>query len=130
MRSVIYIRVSDKSQVDGYSLEDQERACREYAQARGWTVLQVYADEGRSAYRDVRRPQYEALLEAARRRQFDAVIIYKFDRFARKTLPQLQRAAELEQLGIAICSATEPVDRRMAAGKLSFGMMAVVAQFT
>jgi site-specific DNA recombinase len=127
MRAVIYIRVSDKSQVDGYSLEDQERACREYAQARGWNILQVYADEGRSAYLDVRRPQFEALLEAARQRQFDVVIIYKFDRFARKTLLQFQRAAELERLGIEICSATEPVDRSTAAGKLSFGMMAVVA---
>jgi DNA invertase Pin-like site-specific DNA recombinase len=53
-----------------------------------------------------------------------------FGRFARKTLLQLQRAAELERLGIDICSAAEPVDRRTAAGKLSFGMMAVVAQFS
>jgi site-specific DNA recombinase len=130
MRAVIYIRVSDKSQVDGYSLEDQERAYKEYAYARGWTVTRVYADEGRSAYRDVRRPQFEALLDAARRKQFDVVIIYKFDRFARKTLPQLQMAAELEWLNIAIHSTTEPVDRRTAAGKLSFAMMAAVAQFS
>jgi DNA invertase Pin-like site-specific DNA recombinase len=130
MRVAIYTRVSDRSQVDGYSLDDQLRACREYAAARGWIVVHVYTDEGRSAYRNVYRAQFEAMLDAARKGQFTAVVVYKFDRFDRKTLHQLQMAAELERFGVEICSTSEPIDRGTAAGKLSFSMMAAVAQFT
>ena len=52
VHAAIYVRVSSKEQVEGYSLEAQLRACREFCAARGYTVVAEYADEGRSAHTD------------------------------------------------------------------------------
>ena len=64
--AAIYVRVSSKEQVEGYSLEAQLRACREYCAARGYTVVEVYS-EGRSAHTDnlAKRPQFARMLADA-----------------------------------------------------------------
>lgn len=128
MRVAIYIRVSTKMQVERYSLEGQERACRAHAAMRGWTVIGVYVDEAKSGRRDD-RPELQRLKEDARRRRLDVVLVFKLNRFARNVPEQYKAAAELEALGVEIASATETFDRKTAAGKLTFGMLAVIAQF-
>lgn len=67
MRAVSYIRVSDSSQVDGHSLDAQERLFREYCKSRGWEPVGVYREEGRSAHVDsiAKRPVFRQLLEDA-----------------------------------------------------------------
>ncbi len=84
MRVAIYIRVSDPSQVDGYSLDAQERQCIEYCRSRGWIVVRVYREEGRSArYEAIRkRPLFQGLLEDATRVEFDVVVVHTLDRWA------------------------------------------------
>lgn len=126
----IYVRVSTKDQVEGYSLDDQLKRCRDYVAAQGWTEFNVYVDAGHSAYRKPeQRPQFQAMLAAARNRQIGAVVTFKFDRFARQTLHQLQAAAELERAGVLLHSATEENKRSSAADKFLFTLMAAVAQF-
>src|SRR5690349_7474878 len=129
-RVALYIRVSDRRQVKGVSLEEQERACRTYAERMGWIVVAVYVEPGRSAYSEKleRRLAFQQLLAAARRKEYDTCLVYKLDRFVRKTLIQYQAAAELERCGVQIASATEPIDRKTAAGRMTFGMLAVAAE--
>lgn len=128
--SVIYIRVSDRQQVAGSSLADQERACRAFAAARGYRVEKVYRDEGRSAYKDDlrHRPQFEQLLRDASGRRWQAVIVYKLDRFARRARIFHNCRWQLEQAGVSLLSATEP-NESTAAGRLSSAMLADFAEF-
>lgn len=127
---VIYIRVSDRQQVAGSSLADQERACRAWAERNGYRVMKVYRDEGRSAYKDDlrHRPQFAQLLAAAAGRAFTAVVVYKLDRFARKARIYHVCRWQLEQAGVRLFSATEP-NELSAAGRLSSAMLADFAEF-
>lgn len=125
---VIYLRVSDRQQVRGESLSDQERACREFVARLNGKVARVYRDEGRSAYKDDlrHRPQFVAMLAAAR--SYRAVVVYKLDRFARKARVFHTCKWQLEQAGAQLLSATEP-NEPTAAGRLSSGMLAEFAEF-
>src|ERR671919_604379 len=85
MRAVAYIRVSDLSQVEGYSLDAQERLFLQHCKVKGWTPLQVYREEGRSAHSDSirKRPVFRQLLEDASQGQFDVLVLHTLDRWAR-----------------------------------------------
>lgn len=130
MRAAIYLRVSSPRQKDGVSLGDQESICRDYAARAGWSVAAVYTEAGRSAFteRMEKRAAFQQMLVDARARSFDVVLVYKMNRFARKVLIQYQAAAELERCRVQIASATEPIDRKTASGRLTFGMLAVIAE--
>ena len=88
MRVAIYIRVSDQSQVDGYSLDAQERQCIEYCRSRGWIVVRVYHEEGRSArYESIRkRSVFRQILEDAPKDLFDVLLFHTLDRFSRNLM--------------------------------------------
>lgn len=92
--------------------------------------MRLYVEPGRSAYTErlEKRVAFQQMLEDARKKHFDAVLVYKLDRFARKTLVQYQAAAELERYRVQIASVTEPIDRKTAAGRMTFGMLAVAAE--
>src|SRR6266498_4341193 len=131
MRCAVYIRVSGKRQIKGVSLEDQLRACREYALRQDWSIIEpLYVEPGRSAFTEnlSKRIAFQQMLLDAKQKRFDVVLVYKLDRFARKTLVQYQAAAELERHNVQIASATEPIDRKSAAGRMTFGMLAVAAE--
>ena len=65
MKAVAYIRVSSQDQVDGHSLEAQIRAIQEYCRSRGWELVAVYREEGKSAHTDsiAKRPRFRQLLD-------------------------------------------------------------------
>lgn len=130
MRVALYLRVSSPRQKDGVSLDDQETICRAYAERMGWHVVAVYTEAGRSAFteRMEKRIAFQQMLSDAKARQFDFALVYKLNRFARKVLIQYQAAAELERCKVQIASATEPIDRKTASGRLTFGMLAVIAE--
>lgn len=127
---VIYIRVSDRQQVRGDSLADQEAVCRAWAERNGYRVVKIYRDEGRSAYKDDlrHRPAFQQLLTAAAARAFTAVVVFKLDRFARKARIYHVCRWQLEQAGVQLLSATEP-NETTAAGRLSSAMLADFAEF-
>lgn len=130
MRVALYLRVSSPRQKDGVSLDDQETLCRAHAERQGWQVVAVYTEAGRSAFteRMEKRIAFQQMLTDARARQFDIALVYKMNRFARKVLIQYQAAAELERHKVEVKSATEPIDRKTASGRLTFGMLAVIAE--
>ncbi|HYF53367.1 MAG TPA: recombinase family protein [Salinarimonas sp.] len=82
LRAAIYARYSSDQQRDA-SIEDQVEVCRRYAAAHGMSVTAVFEDRAISGANSA-RPGYRALLEAARRGGFDAVIVEALDRLARK----------------------------------------------
>lgn len=127
---VIYIRVSDPKQTRGSSLADQERACRMFATRQGYRVIKVYRDDGHSAYKDEirHRPLFQQLLADAAGRRWQAVIVYKLDRFARKARVYHNARYQLEQAGVQLLSSSEP-NEDSAAGRLSSGMLAQFAEF-
>jgi DNA invertase Pin-like site-specific DNA recombinase len=89
VNTAIYARVST---LNGQDPEMQLRELREYCQRRGWTVVMEYVDAGISGARE-KRPELDRLIADAHRRHFDAVVVWRFDRFAR-SVSHLLRALE------------------------------------
>jgi DNA invertase Pin-like site-specific DNA recombinase len=123
-RVAIYTRVS----TDDQTTAAQEHELRQYAKHRGWGVQHVYTDQGYSGASE-KRPALDELLRDARKRKFDVVLVWKFDRFAR-SLRQLVSALELfRKFRIDFVSATEAIDTSLPSGELVFQIFGAIAQF-
>jgi DNA invertase Pin-like site-specific DNA recombinase len=120
MRAVAYIRVSDLSQVHGYSLDAQERLFLQHCKTKGWTPLQVYREEGRSAHSDSirKRPVLRQLLEEASKGEFDVVVVHTLDRWSRNLKVLLGSMAILDQHEVGLASMTENLDWSTSEGTL------------
>jgi site-specific DNA recombinase len=128
LRAAIYIRVSGDEQArKGYSLDAQERACLGFAEAKGWAVVEVYRDEGKSPYkRDVRRPQFDRMM--AEMDRWDVILTKWLSRLHRRALRLLAFAEELEANGMDMASVSESFDSTTPMGKAFMGFMAVINQ--
>jgi DNA invertase Pin-like site-specific DNA recombinase len=123
MRIGIYARVSTKDQ----SCELQVRDLRAYCAARGFDLVREYVDVGQSGAKDS-RPELNKLMDDARKRQFDAVVCWRFDRFARSTKHLLSALEEFRSLGIQFISYQENIDTSSALGQALFTIVSAVAQ--
>jgi DNA invertase Pin-like site-specific DNA recombinase len=119
----LYARVSTEDQ---NTLAMQNRAMRDYAARRGWTVVTQVREVSSGA---VRRQAREKLLEAARRREIDGVLVWRLDRWGRSVTDLLTTLQELEQLGVGFVSLTEALDLTTPAGRAMAAMLAVFATF-
>jgi len=110
-RVAIYTRVSRDNLGDERSPTRQEADCRAFAAIRDWEVVVAYRDVDLSAYAPtVRRPAYEALLEAVADREIDGVLVWKLDRLMRRSAEFERFWASCEKAGVSLASVTEPVD--------------------
>src|ERR1700728_3268632 len=125
MRAAVYARVSTSNH--GQDPAVQLREIAEYCQRRGWTVTAEYVDVGISGAKE-KRPELDRLLADAHRRKFDAVIVWKFDRFARSVSHLLRALETFQALGIEFVSLTEGVDTSTPAGKMVFTVLGAVAE--
>ncbi len=109
-KAIIYLRVSTEEQVDNFSLETQEGICRKEAEKRGYEVVELFREEGRSAKSILGRPVLINLLEYARknRNKVHALFVYRLDRISRQTADYLAIRKKLGECGITIISSTEP----------------------
>jgi len=122
-RAGLYARVSTNDQ---QTVPLQVRALREYAVRRGWTItLQVKEVGSGASHRQLR----EKLLEAARRREIDVVLVWRLDRWGRPVADLLATLQELEHLGVGFVSLTEALDLTTPAGRAMAGLLAVFAEF-
>jgi DNA invertase Pin-like site-specific DNA recombinase len=122
-RAGLYARVSTNDQ---QTLAMQNRAMREYAARRGWTIaLQVREVNSGAAQRKAR----EQLMEAARRREIDVVLVWRLDRWGRSVTDMLATLQELEHLGVGFVSLTEALDLTTPAGRAMAGLLAIFAEF-
>jgi len=123
LRVGLYARVSTNDQ---QTLAMQNRAMREYAARRCWTVALQVREVNSGA---VRREAREKVLEAARRREIDLVLVWRLDRWGRSVTDLLATLQELEHLGVGFVSLTEALDLTTPAGRAMAGLLAVFAAF-
>ncbi len=119
----LYARVSTNDQ---QTLPMQNRALREYAARRGWTIVIQVREVVSGA---VGRKAREQLLEAARRREIDVVLVWRLDRWGRSVTDLLTTLQELEHLGVGFVSLTEALDLATPAGRAMAGLLAIFAEF-
>jgi DNA invertase Pin-like site-specific DNA recombinase len=119
----LYARVSTNDQ---QTLPMQSHALREYAARRGWTIAMQIREVGSGA---AQRQAREKLLEAARRREIDVVLVWRLDRWGRSVTDLLATLQELQHLGVGFVSLTEALDLTTPAGRAMAGLLSVFAEF-
>jgi DNA invertase Pin-like site-specific DNA recombinase len=116
-RTAIYVRVSTDQQSE--SVENQDRVLRQIAERRGWTVVEVYKDEGisRAKGRD-KRPALNAMLNDASRRKFDVIMAWAIDRVGRSLIDLLGIIQHLEAAGVDLYLDQQNIDTTSPIGRL------------
>jgi len=109
------------------NLEVQKQAIQERAAASGWKLVEVCSD--RESGSKESRPGLDALLDAARRRKFQVLVVSRLDRLARSLRQLVLLLEELRELKISFVSLKENLETETAAGRAMFGMIAVFAEF-
>jgi DNA invertase Pin-like site-specific DNA recombinase len=101
---------------------------REYAARRGWSVAGEFVDQGVSGSRES-RPALNRLMADACRRKFDAILVWKIDRFGRSLKHLVNALAELAALGVAFISLRDNLDVSTPSGRLMFQIIGSMAEF-
>lgn len=129
MRAALYIRVStDKQASEGTSLEVQEEKLRKFCSMQDWDTFQLYADRGISG-KDTERPKFQALMNDAREKKFDVIVVTKLDRFGRSLRDLINSIHELNSLGIQFSSVNDNLNTTTPNGKLLFHVLGAFAEF-
>ena len=124
MKTALYARVSTNN---GQDPEMQLRELREYCQRRNWEITKEYIDVGISGAKE-KRPELDGLIADAHRRHVDAVVVWRFDRFARSVSHLLRALETFRSLGIEFVSLSEQVDTSTPTGKMIFTVLGAVAE--
>ncbi len=124
-RAALYARVST---VNGQDPEMQLSELREYASRRGWEIVGEYVDQGVSGSKES-RPELNQLMADAHRRKFDAVLVWKIDRFGRSLKPLVNALADLCAYGVAFISFRDNLDLSTPSGRLMFQIIGAMAEF-
>ena len=124
MRVAIYGRVSTAEQNAAMQIEE----LRAYCGRRQWEIVEEFIGAGVSGSKES-RPALNRLLADAKRRKFDTVLVYRYDRFARSLRQLVNALAEFDALGIHFVSLHEGVDTSTPNGRLVFGIFASIAEF-
>lgn len=123
MRTAIYARVSTGEQ---QSLSMQVDRMRDYAECRGWELVKEVLEIGSGAQK---RSQRDELLDLARRREIDNIIVWKLDRWGRSVADLIASLNELQEIGVGFVSVTEALDLTTSSGRAMAGLLAVFAEF-
>ncbi len=119
----IYARVSTKDQSVDMQLNDLER----YSKERGLKVFRVYQDNGVSGTKET-RPALGELMNDAKKRRFDIVLVWRFDRFARSTKHLVNALYEFRNLGIDFISYQENIDTSSPLGEAIFTIISAMSK--
>lgn len=125
MKIAIYARVSTGNGIQ--SPDSQLHEIREYCARRKWSISHEYVDVGISGASE-KRPELDRLMADAHRLRFSAVVVFKFDRFARSVSHLLRALETFRSLGIEFISLSEAIDSSTASGKLVFTVLGAVAE--
>ena len=122
-RAALYLRVSTADQKPDLQFD----GLRAYAARAGLDIIQDYCDVGVSGRREG-RPQLNALMTAARKREIDCVLVWKFDRFARSTRHLLAALEEFNHLGVRFISVQDQIDTDSPMGRAMFTIIGAMAE--
>ncbi|MEU3571945.1 recombinase family protein [Kitasatospora sp. NPDC036755] len=126
MRAAIYVRLSRDTE-ESTSPERQRAACEALCEARGWTVATVEEDIDVSGFsKGLERPGLQRIL--TRLAEFDVIVFFKIDRLARSTVDFAEIMKLSEAQGVALASATEPLDLTSSMGRAMAKVIAVFAE--
>src|SRR5215204_98627 len=126
----LYLRVSSDEQRERESIKTQREFFEQYCKLYELEVTETYADDGVSGTMPVQeRPEGRWLLEDARVRKFDTVLVYRIDRLGRSLLVIVDAHDRLQVAGSSLRSATEPIDTSNPSGRLIFQMLASFAEY-
>lgn len=127
--AAIYIRVSTQDQAQhGFSLDAQEDSLQNYAKALGYEIFKIYKEEGKSA-KNLNRPEMQNLLKDAESKKFQAIFIYKLDRFSRSLKDLILTIDKLKEWGVDFISLQDKIETASASGKLMFQIIGAFAEF-
>lgn len=124
-RVALYARVSTLDK--GQDPETQLIQLREYAKRRNFEIIGEFIDYASGTSEE--RKQYKQMMEAAKKRKLDVVLVWRYDRFARSTQALVNALKEFKNLGIDFISYQENIDTTTPTGELIFHVMASLAQF-
>lgn len=105
--AVIYARYSSDAQSE-QSIEGQLRVCQKYAQDNGYLILDTYIDRAMTGTNDL-RPEFRRMIKDSEKKQFDAVLVYKLDRFSRNKYESTIHKKTLRDNGVKLISAMENI---------------------
>lgn len=123
MNAAIYIRVS----TIGQNTDLQKDGLVEYANRAKWNIVKEYVDIAVSGKKEG-RPALRQLMKAAYNREFDTLIVWKFDRFARSVSHLLKALEEFNHLGIRFISVQDQIDTDSPMGKAMFTIIGAMAE--
>ncbi|MET0466483.1 MAG: recombinase family protein [Chitinophagaceae bacterium] len=128
VRVVIYVRIS-VDRTNETSTQTQEAEARKYATDRGWKVIAVKVEIGRSAYKEnVKRPELESALRMVESQQATHLLVWKLDRFARSIINFHEMLGRITRSGGQFVSVTDQIDTTTTAGQIMIGLLAGLAQ--
>ena len=122
-RTALYLRISTQDQKPDLQSDNLYA----YAKRAGLAVVREYLDVAVSGRREG-RPQLNALMRAARNHEFDCLLVWKFDRFARSTKHLLMALEEFNHLGIRFVSVQDQIDTSSPIGKAMFTLIGAMAE--
>jgi len=125
-RVALYARVSTSN--GHQDPEIQLAELREYADRRGWKIVGEYTDQGVSGSKES-RPELNRLMTDAHQRRFDAVLVWKIDRFGRSLKHLVNALADLGAYGVAFISLRDNLDLSTPSGRLMFQIIGAMAEF-
>ena len=125
LRVALYARVSTLDK--GQDPETQLVQLREYAKRRNFEIIGELIDYASGTSEE--RKQYKLMMEAAKKRKIDVVLVWRYDRFVRSTQALVNALKEFKNLGIDFISYQENIDTTTPTGELIFHVMASLAQF-
>jgi DNA invertase Pin-like site-specific DNA recombinase len=126
IRAALYARCSTHDK--GQDPELQLSPLREYCQRRGFVVSGEYVDNGVSGTKD-RRPQLDRLMDDAKKRQIDIILVWKLDRFGRSLKQLVTALDEISSLGVGFISYQDNLDLTTPQGRLMFHIIGAMAEF-
>jgi DNA invertase Pin-like site-specific DNA recombinase len=126
MKAAIYARISTTNH--GQDVSMQTRELRDYCERRGFEIVGEYTDVGISGSKDS-RPELNRLMADAKQRRFDAVCVWKLDRFGRSLRHLVNALADLESLGVSFISIKDNLDLSTPSGRLMFQIIGAMAEF-
>lgn len=130
MKTVLYIRVSTKEQAkEGFSIPFQKEKLCKYCEMMNWDIVDIYSDEGISGSTIEKRPAATRMLQDAKKKLFENILILRVDRLCRNTKDLLEIVDLLKEYDISLNAIDQQIDYKTSIGKMTLTILGTFAEF-